>query len=79
MEPAKPSPLVPGQWISEGTNDVRVKGRIVPAFYHRAGGLNMVTETVMAIILGNFLSLGAVMPFLACQYLVLPRSTSPHA
>jgi hypothetical protein len=37
----------------------------------------MVTETV--IILGNFLSLGAVMPFLACQYLVSPRSASPHA
>jgi hypothetical protein len=79
MEPAKPSPLVPGQWISEGTNDVRVKGRIVPTFYHHAGGLNMVTETVMAIILGNFLSLGAVMPFLDCQYLVSPRSASPHA
>jgi hypothetical protein len=39
----------------------------------------MATETVMAIILGNFLSLGAVMPFLACQYLVSLRSASPHA
>jgi hypothetical protein len=79
MEPAKPSPLAPGQWISEGTNDVRVKARILTALLPPRGRVNMATETVMAIILGNFLSLGAVMPFLACQYLVSLRSASLHA
>jgi hypothetical protein len=39
----------------------------------------MVTETVMAIILANLLGVGAVMPFVACQYLVSLRSATTVA
>src|SRR5690242_11991116 len=69
MERDKPASRVPAEWISEGTSNMQVKGHL-PALYHRAEGVNMVSESVLAIVFANLLSVGAVMPFVVFQELM---------